>query len=376
MMFASYLQASARKASRIAVVASTLLIAGLATSACGASSDSGGQPNATTTAGVTATPRAAGLPPMPAVPQCPIGWNFCFTGYNNALVFVGPGQLASSVYTLLSQTAAGNPFPSTWSGPDLVPNPSCPRKGTSEWCAQISLPVESESSYQATYTPPAPLPNNDTIQLSGQFVTLGWHHSEPSSSVECTNSMYTICTVANYNPVSQAYIQGHGVVPASAQLHLSNLPLIIKIKNRLPGEQNNSLTLDGQAEYGGNLMLDPAGGTPATIEAGQTGYFGGYLPVSTADSKASFTATYEVASNSTHLQGWSFTVSAVFNEDGSLDSSSTCTPHQGTGTSTLYCEMAFEGGTVPKPPPSGSSSPTPSPTPQSGMQRLTLSIHD
>lgn len=365
-----------RKLSRFAAVGAGLLMASMATAACSASSDSLGAPAAST----SASPRNAVLPPGPAVPQCPIGWNFCFTGYNNAMVFVGPGQVGSSVFQLQSQSARGNPFPSTWSGPDLVPAPTCPKQGSSEWCAQYSLPHGLEENYSAVYSPPDPFSSGDTITLSGSFSTWTADKVSPGSSVKCDSSTYTICTVVNFNPVSQEPVQGQDYVPASAQIHLSNLPVIIKIKNHLPAMKNDSLILSGQAEWGGNFLYDPNGGNPTTIDVGQVGYFGGYLPISATGGNPSFIATYKVDSSSTDLQGWSFTVSAQFNPDGSL-ASVLCKPNQGTGTAQLNCSYAFEGGGSPTPSQSSSSSsssssPSPSSSPQSGMQRLTFSIHE
>lgn len=383
MMLGSYLQASARQGARIGGFVGTLLLAVLATAACGASSD------VAWPGGTTPTPRSAALPPVPPSPQCPIGWNFCFTGYNNALVFVGPGQLASSVFQLSSQSARGNPFPQTWSGPDLVPSPVCPRElGGAEWCAQIAMPVGLEENYQAVYSQPFPPNTTETVTLSGDFSTWQTDTMSPGTSVACDGSTYTICTVVGYNPISQRMVQGGKVVPASAEVHLSNLPLIIKINNNLPPERNDSLVLDGTPEARGNLVLDTTnGGYPTTIDVGESGYFGGYLPTPAANSSPTFVANFKVnpgtsaSPGSTDLQNWRFQISAQFTSDGKLDlSNSLCSPEPGQGTAKLYCDMAFEGGILPSPSasPSAPSSPTPSPSamPQSGVQRLTLNIHE
>lgn len=303
----------------------------------------------------------------------------CMYAYNNSLFFDGPDSLGPRSYwqqsiaildgctdNALPVEMPGNP-PITGDSPSKQPPvphspaPSPTKLGGCEsggWAPSVPGGIYGRyeqngdsdgANVQALYSPPAPLPGTDLVWLvandsagSGNAASCGQGGGE-NSQISENPSVYTRC---------RASITGGD--NSSATFNLTNTPLTIKISNNLPQAGGGAVVVQGTPSVMG-MVLDSAGGSGGTVTAGaagsspaigvgESGYFGAYLPSgdSPVVTESVFAASYGVAGGSM-FDGGTFGINAVFNNQGQLDSSSTCGFTQGQQNNIANCDMKVIG---------------------------------
>lgn len=277
----------------------------------------------------------------------------CLYGMSSAQVFTGPNQLGPATYTLADVNLkhgckGGAGFKQSW--PATVAG-----AGTTGqyWnCSGRRVAVTGN------YAPPAPLPSTDVVGLyADNHGNSGRSNGNPPwqpYTGTCVDALYTQCTVGyvqgdgGNNQSGQSVFAGQGAGQGgytNFSYYITNFPVTVAITNNLPSANNDSLSLVGTAQTS-QFVLDPNGGNPATVAAGDAGYFGMYGTNGSNQQLEGFSAVYQVSSSSTDLAGTSFNINAVINpKTGQLDPSASCTVNQGSSSQpSSYCTLTISGG--------------------------------
>lgn len=389
------------RVSRVAAAGAALVVSGLSLAGCAADVASTADAVDAGSSGYSVCPsptvnenpayyEESGIPFLddPTLYQSNDNWLYhnkgaCVYGTNNAQVFTGPNQLGPAPYTIATGSPicnVNNPGSGTFPFNNFQAsgntNVQDLRSIVAEWLMVgipnqediwqylVTAPIKPFPStwvnnfgpayyfcgrwhgLSATYTPPAPLPQTDSVTLNSRV----WDDNENTGI--CNNSTYTACTVEHV---------GQQVDAANYGYSINNAPLIVQINNNLgvnpnpdpnattaPVDPSATLNLVG-APAVNQMILDPAGGNPTTISPAASGFFGAYaaLPGQTNNQEQAFSAVYQVPQTSTD----SGSAGSTFAIDITLDSTTglpgvegySCTVQKQSTSSDARCDITYVG---------------------------------